>query len=117
MVQHEITFLPKQKEVLQHPARFKILACGRRWGKSQMSSYKIIIEALKKTDGVYWIVSPTYPQTKIIWRMIKKFMPKQAIKRIMEGELYIELKMEPQFGQNPVINPIILGVKVWTEWF
>lgn len=92
MVQHEITFLPKQKEVLQHPARFKILACGRRWGKSQMSSYKIIIEALKKTDGVYWIVSPTYPQTKIIWRMIKKFMPKQAIKRIMEGELYIELK-------------------------
>ncbi len=91
MTQLELKLLPKQQEILNFPSRFKVCSCGRRFGKSQMSSYKLIIEGLQKPWGVYWIVSPTYPQTKIIWRMLKRYLPKEAIKRIMEGELYIEL--------------------------
>lgn len=72
---------------------------------SQMSAFKVVMDALKKPDGVYWLVSPTYPQTKIIWRMIKRFLPKAYIKTIREGELYIELAngstIWAKSGDNP----------------
>lgn len=105
MVKLDIKLLPKQKEILSHPARFKIVSCGRRFGKSQMSAYKIIIESLQKKNGTFFLVSPSYSQTKIIWRMIKRALPKEAIKRIMEGDLYIELHngsmIFAKSGDNP----------------
>jgi len=101
----KITLLPRQREILQSDARFIVCACGRRFGKSQMSAFKVVMDALKKPDGVYWLVSPTYPQTKIIWRMIKRFLPKAYIKTIREGELYIELAngstIWAKSGDNP----------------
>ena len=27
-----------QREVAQHPARFKVLSCGRRWGKTRLGT-------------------------------------------------------------------------------
>lgn len=100
-----IQLLPKQREILANQARFKVCACGRRFGKSQMSAYKVVLSALQKANGVYWLVSPTYPQTKIIWRMIKKFLPREYVKRIMEGELFIELvngsMIWAKSGDNP----------------
>ncbi len=105
MVDLNLALLPKQREVLEHPARFKTLCCGRRWGKSRLASYIIIISALSKPNQVFFLVSPTYPQTKIIWRMLKAYLPKEAVKRIMEGELYIELKngslIFAKSGDNP----------------
>lgn len=105
MVDLNIQLLPAQRVVMEHPARFKVLCCGRRWGKSRAAAYIIIISALSKPDQTFFLVSPTYPQTKIIWRMLKKYMPREAIKRIMEGELYIELKngslIFAKSGDNP----------------
>jgi len=100
-----IQFLPKQKEIIDHPARFKIVACGRRFGKTRLSAYKVIIDSLQTPNGVYYIIAPNYSQTKILWRMIKTYMPKQAVLRVMEGELYIELKngslIFAKSGDNP----------------
>lgn len=91
MAKLEIKLHPKQIEVYNSKARFKVLIAGRRWGKSLFSAYTMIISALQTPNGVYFLVSPSYPQTKIIWRMIKRFLPKEYIKRTMEGDLYIEL--------------------------
>jgi phage FluMu gp28-like protein len=88
----DLKLLPRQKEILTHPARFKIVSCGRRFGKSRMAAYKLIIDSISKSDGTYFLVSPNYKETKVIWRMLKKYMPEQAINKVMEGDLYIELK-------------------------
>lgn len=100
-----LQFLPGQLEVIQDKHRFKILICGRRWGKSVLASYRIIIAALTKPNGTYFLVSPSYSQTSIIWRMIKKNLPKEYIRRTMEGEKYIELKngslIFAKSGDNP----------------
>jgi len=80
-----------QLEVFNDRHRFKILCAGRRWGKSRLASYIVIIKALSKQDLVIWLVSPRYSQTLIIWRMLKKFLPKDYIKDIKEGTLSIEL--------------------------
>ena len=105
MVNLDIALLPKQREVLEHSARFKTLCCGRRWGKSRLAAYILIISALSTPNSVYYLVSPQFPQTKIIWRMLKKYIPKESISRIMEGELYIEFKngslIFAKSGDNP----------------
>jgi hypothetical protein len=105
MVNLDIKLLPKQQEIFQNTARFKIIACGRRFGKTVLSSFVVILGALQKPNQTFFILSPNYAQTRILWRMIKRTLPKQAIKRIMEGELYIELHngsmIFAKSGDNP----------------
>jgi hypothetical protein len=81
----------KQIEIYNDPHRFKVVCCGRRFGKTRMCSYITIVKALSKPEQVVWIVSPKYAQTAIMWRMIKKYLPKAYVKDIKEGELVIEL--------------------------
>lgn len=92
MVKLDIVLHLNQGRVFNDKHPMIVLNCGRRWGKTWLAAWKVIVSALKKPDGVFWIVAPTYPMTKILWRMIKKFLPQDAVKRIMEGELFIEFK-------------------------
>ena len=72
--------LPHQLDVLRHPARLKVVVCGRRWGKSLLgliacveghgppgSGFKGALDG-----GQVWWVAPSYPQGLLIWRDLKK---------------------------------------------
>lgn len=70
----------KQLAVFKSKARFKIVAAGRRAGKSYLSAVTLLIEALKETNryGIplrgkeVWYVAPTYQQARdIIWGLLK----------------------------------------------
>ena len=91
MTEFKVNLHPKQMEVYSDPHRFRILCCGRRWGKSWMCAYIVIVHALSQKDSVLWIVSPIYPQTAIIWDMIKKFLPEEFIRKKLESDKMIEL--------------------------
>ena len=58
---------------------------------SWFGASKIIISALHKPYGVYWITAPTFPQTDIMWRMVLRLLPKKYIKQILLSKLCIEL--------------------------
>jgi predicted phage terminase large subunit-like protein len=58
-----------QKMVATHPARFKILVCGRRWGKTRLGSVMALKAALEG-KRVWW-VAPTYSISTIAWQMIR----------------------------------------------
>lgn len=60
---------PLQLHVAQHPARFKVLVCGRRWGKTRLGSVLALKDALEG-KRVWW-VAPTYSISTIAWAMIK----------------------------------------------
>src|SRR5260221_10386758 len=47
------------KEVLRDIARFKVLAAGRRWGKSLLTSL-IAMAVLMQVNRRVWIVAPDY---------------------------------------------------------
>lgn len=49
---------PAQRAVRDDGARFKVLACGRRWGKSRLASALATECALQK--GAVWIITPSY---------------------------------------------------------
>jgi len=60
---------PGQREILQKDARFKVLACGRRWGKTRLGCLMTLASALE--GGSSWWVAPTYKQAEIGWRMLR----------------------------------------------
>jgi len=67
--------------------RFKVLSCGRRWGKTTLAINKLLKEALLNAKTDYWYVAPTYSQAKTIaWRYLV--------------EQYRELPFELQLGKN-----------------
>lgn len=100
-----ITLHTRQLEVYHDTHRFKVLACGRRFGKTTLCANAIALRALSKPDQVLWIVSPTFPQTMYMWRRIKKIIPKKYIQDIKEGEKFIELingsTIWAKSGDNP----------------
>ena len=51
-----------QAEILYSPARFRIVACGRRFGKTTAASAEAVAYAL--LGGHVWIVAPTYDLTR-----------------------------------------------------
>ena len=64
-----------QRAVLESDARFKVLMCGRRWGKSLISKNISIQEALAGRVTAY--VTPTYKLAKVFFDDISKLVPTQ----------------------------------------
>lgn len=83
--------LPKlhkgQTEVVKSPARFKVLACGRRWGKSRLAALLTLVNALQGKTA--WWVAPSFPVASIGWRTIKR-MAKQLECDVKEGDRSIQ---------------------------
>jgi len=52
-----------QKDVFYSKARFKVMNCGRRWGKTVVAA-KIIISKTRKKNQMLWWVAPTYKIVK-----------------------------------------------------
>lgn len=65
-----------QRSVLESDARFKVLMCGRRWGKSLISKNISITEAL---DGrITGYVTPTYALAKVFFDEIAEMLPSEV---------------------------------------
>jgi len=66
------SLLPWQQEVYADKTRFKVVAAGRRCGKSRMAAISLLIEGLKCPPGsAVLYVSPTMGQSRqIIWDLL-----------------------------------------------
>ncbi len=61
---------PGQRQVLRHPARFKVVACGRRWGKTELGKMALLLTtAWDKKRG--WWLAPTLMMASQVWRDLK----------------------------------------------
>lgn len=58
-----------QMQVIRSKARYKVLACGRRWGKSILCSL-VASAALFQPGRRIWIVAPDYSLTEKVFREI-----------------------------------------------
>jgi len=77
-----------RKEILKDKTRYKILSCGRRWGKSYFSILFLLSTPLKRNER-RWIVFPTYRQAKMVsWSILKDIFAKKEVS-INETELSI----------------------------
>jgi len=68
MTDLNVELLPWQQEVFADPTRFKIVAAGRRTGKSRLAAWMLIINALQTDRGHVFYVAPTQGQARdIMW--------------------------------------------------
>ena len=95
-----------QREIINHSARFKVAACGRRFGKTYAS-----IAAMAKIgrfpNKKILYVAPSYRMAKqIVWDDLKTMLSaKRWIKRINESELTITLVNSSQIFLRSADNP------------
>lgn len=64
----DISLLPWQEKVWKDPTRFRVVAAGRRTGKSRLSAYMLLFSALDGKPGQVFYVAPTQAQARdIMW--------------------------------------------------
>ena len=88
-----------QLEIFKAKERFKIVAAGRRFGKSYLSAIMLLLEALKNENEegtslenkrVFYI-APTFDQGKrIMWDLIKS-LGKEVIQSTLENQAIVTL--------------------------
>ena len=71
MTDLKVELLPWQQEVFEDSSRFKVIAAGRRTGKSRLAAWKLIIEGLQCKRGHVFYVAPTQGQARdIMWQTL-----------------------------------------------
>ena len=71
MTDLKVELLPWQQEVFEDDSRFKVIAAGRRTGKSRLAAWKLIIEGLQCKRGHVFYVAPTQGQARdIMWQTL-----------------------------------------------
>ena len=66
-------------------ARFKVVKCGRRYGKTTLG-VSVCVKGACDTGGIYWWVAPTYKTARVGWRMLKFLANQIPGTDIKEGE-------------------------------
>ena len=69
---------PGQQPIRASDARFKVIACGRRWGKTELAAYEAA-DRLGDPDTLVWWVSPTYDIADIGFQTVVEHLPPGSI--------------------------------------
>jgi len=78
--------------VYGHPARFRVVVAGRRFGKTHLALWEMLRAAAGGGRRV-WYVGPTYPQAKsIAWKRLKQVTRPFWESRASERELTVYLE-------------------------
>lgn len=77
-----------QKAILRSKNRFCVVACGRRFGKTETAKLMILEMALRGADC--WWLSPTYKMAGQVWRDLRRSVRRLPGLQISEGDRRLE---------------------------
>lgn len=96
---------PGQLPIHENNARFKVAACGRRWGKTVCAIAEYIMTGCNQSRATCWWVTPTYKVAKRAFRILENGLPKEIIKDKSKGDFRFELlngsELEFRSADNP----------------
>ena len=82
-----------QKTIASSNARFKVVAAGRRFGKTYLSIREIAFRAKEPNKEVFYITTSYRAAKMIVWKPLKRrLLDLRWVKKINESELSILLK-------------------------
>jgi phage terminase large subunit-like protein len=71
MAELNIKLLKWQQGVFTDPTRFKVVAAGRRTGKSRLAAWLLIVNALQCDKGHIWYIANTQGQARdVLWQVL-----------------------------------------------
>ncbi len=91
-----------QRKIAAHHARFKVVACGRRWGKTTLGMVMAVSHALRG-HRVWW-VAPTYLLAFHPWRAFKRRFAFEWASKI-EYDRHIDLRNGGSITVKTADNP------------
>jgi hypothetical protein len=105
---------PGQRKVHDCQARFRVLACGARWGKDRCTVNELFRQVVTMAsephrDGLIprvlaWYVAPSFPMARQMWAELKYFIP-ASLRNVREAEKAIEMPggivIEVKSADNP----------------
>ena len=92
-----------QAKIAKHPARFKVLACGRRWGKTRLGAALCIEVGLE--GGRAWWVAPSYKVGNVGWRLIARLSAQIPGVEIRKGDRTITFPGGGEIAVRSADNP------------
>jgi len=89
-LQKKIAWSPheNQQKILDCQSREKIICAGRRFGKSALCAYEILLEALQPNKRI-WITAPSYELSNIVFDQVLMFLSKAI------SNEYFKVKRKP----------------------
>ena len=91
MAELNIDLHPAQLQIFNSKKRFKIVAAGRRFGKSYLSAWLLLINAIQSESKDVFYVAPTFQQAKDIMRGMLKDLGKDLIAAAHENTAVLTL--------------------------
>jgi hypothetical protein len=93
-----------QRRIAARPSRFKVVACGRRWGKTTLGIAMAVHHAL---DGArVWWVAPTYHHSLHPWHALKSRFAESWVSKT-EYHRFIELPNGGSITIKTADNPTV----------
>jgi len=117
-----------QAEVHNSPARFKVLAAGRRWGKTRLGVNECLDVAAQ--GGRAWWVAPSYKTSEVGWRPLRRIGSKigaeiRKVDRMINlpngGSVQVRSADDPQSLRGEGLDFVVMDEnafmkeEAWTE--
>ncbi|MBN2224984.1 MAG: terminase family protein [Deltaproteobacteria bacterium] len=80
-----------QRALHESYARFRVAACGRRWGKTVAATAEMIKHAWQKPGSLSFWVAPVLRQSTIAFDLVKRAMPRGALAAIHKVDRRVSL--------------------------
>jgi len=86
-------YTPHQGQILLHEstARFRVMACGRRFGKTLAASNELSKNALENPSTLNWWVAPTYRQTEIAFEIMAEALKPVLAKPANRSKMRLDI--------------------------
>lgn len=77
-----------QLEVFRSKARFRVVCCGRKWGKTTLSIQEVVIEVLR--GGTVGYFAPSMRTMAEVWRLLVQIL-QPVIQEFLKDEYYLRV--------------------------
>ena len=92
---------PSQHDVIEDPARFKLIEAGRRWGKTITLLIWLIQQSLIRRGEMFWYVAPQYNQAHdIAWDILMDMLPDDAKEHVDNRKLTVTFPWRSPGGRQ-----------------
>jgi terminase large subunit-like protein len=78
-----------QVVILDSTTRFRVVVCGRRFGKTVLGEHAILTRVIRDHDACWWL-APTYDMADHVWRDLKAAVRPVPGVQISESDLRID---------------------------
>lgn len=96
---------PGQREFLTTSAKVKVLACGRRWGKTDACAVRVLYSLFQDWPTRHVLIAPTLDQAYLLFQRVRELL--EALLDLEGREVRAKVRTTPfprlEFGRHRVI--------------